>query len=410
MNARQHDYSPSVSEYELPVNPATPEYHSLVEAVDSKLTPHREITYVTLTPEQQLEAPQHFAYADRTELAAVVADVDVVICISRIENFDVDYTDQYPDRNITLDASAHENVSTSAEVFSMAREANPDVKFISTGRMNNKAIPMMLALPAVAEFAGVNSEDVYHTPQAQFERFVRDAFSVDAYSTRLAELALTDEKLKDDFLNLVQSAVGKDITVPRDTATEDQLKNLADAFIAAYEKYPRVSLSRLMLEEAVEKGVPLDAIYEEDGAVDTITNILNIAAMLEQAGERSDDTDEKRQHPEDIRHSEGLIGVKKVAIVAGSDHLPRTMWIANHVLPDDIEMVFVESNAALSEGAYAESCKREERSFGMGSKWIGGTRDLAELERITNAGYFERFSPEKIAAEVAAVALKNTNN
>jgi hypothetical protein len=79
-------------------------------------------------------------------------------------------------------------------------------------------------------------------------------------------------------------------------------------------------------------------------------------------------------------------------------------------LPDGIEVVFVESDASLSAEAYAASCAREEQSFQKGSNWIGGTRELDEIEAITQAGYFERFSPEKLAAEVASVALKNSGN
>jgi predicted CoA-binding protein len=391
-----HDLLPSgdandhLQEREYEVNPATPEYHSLMEAVDGKLAPHREITYVPFAPEQRLADPEHFEYGDRQDLPELMADVDVVVCISRDEMLTTGYTD--PDRNIDLTPSAYANVDTSVEVFKLAREANPDVQFISTGRMHNRAIPMMLALPAVAEFAGINAEDAYHIREEEFEKHLRAAFTPEEYAARMHELESTEEgeSTKANLLSAMQTAVGKDVLVPSGDGTEAELTALADAFLEAYKKYPRISTSRLMLEKAVKEGVPLEAMWEEDGAVDTITNLVNVAHMLESI--------------------EGLANTKKIAVVAGSDHLPRTAWITDHILPDGIEVVFVESDASLSEEAYAASCAREEQSFQKGSNWIGGTRELDEIEAITQAGYFERFSPEKLAAEVASVALKNTGN
>ncbi len=381
---------------EYRVNPATPEYRSLVEAVDRKIIPHRNMTYIPLVHEQQLEAPQNIQYGDRESLPAILAGVDAVICISRDEDLDPNYTDQYPDRNITLTPSGQANVATSVDLFHLAKAENPDVKFISTGRMHNGAIPMMFALPTVAEFAGINGEDANHIPEAQFAARIRIAFTPEEYATRLHAMfeapdsseALEYQRIKEEFLGSIQSVVGKDIRVPDENATQEELAAAAEALIGAYKKYPRISVSRLMLERAAQEGVPMEAIFEEDGAVDTITNLLHVADMLE--------------------HDEGLHNTKKIAVVAGSDHLPRTMWITNHILPDGIEAVFVESDAALNKETYAASCIREEQSFAKGSNWIDGTRKRSEIEHKAHEGYFLRFSPERIAAEVAAVALKNS--
>jgi hypothetical protein len=146
-----------------------------------------------------------------------------------------------------------------------------------------------------------------------------------------------------------------------------------------------------MVERAVELGVPLEAILEEDGAVDTITNLLFIRQMLE------------------AREAEGHAAVKNVVIVAGSDQLPRTTWIANHILPDGVEITCVESDPALSPEAYAVSCEREEASFLRGSNWIGGTRDPQKLEKIVEKGYFgvDRVDAKELAQHVAAAALKS---
>jgi hypothetical protein len=109
-----------------------------------------------------------------------------------------------------------------------------------------------------------------------------------------------------------------------------------------------------MVERAVDLGVPSEAIFEEDGAVDTISNFVFTAEML-------DNVDE-------LKNSD----VKRIVVVAGSDHLPRATWLADHILPDGVEIVGIESDPALTAETYAESCTRELNSFRKGSNWIGG--------------------------------------
>lgn len=386
-----------------PAEHATAEYASLFAAVNEKLVPNHHITYIPFVPQQQAEGTLAVEYKDRTGLQEVVADVDAVICISRDE--ELQPAVQYPERNITLTPSGNANVDTSVEVFTMAESSNPDVKFISTGRMHNRAVPMMFALPTMAEFIGINGEDAYHIPESEFEQRLRAVFTPEAFSDRLQEtfessdpeVSLELDTMKEEFYGSIQAVLGEDTPLPTEVLieqqpealTEQQLSVAADKFLDAYKQYPRISVSRLMLEKAEEKGVPPEAIYEEDGAVDTITNLQHITSMLQ--------------------YDDGLKGVRKVAIIAGSDHLPRTTWIADHILPDDIEIVCIESDHALSQADYATSCIREEKSFRRGSEWIGETRDLQQLEKITHKGYFNNFSPEALAARVASVAVKAVN-
>lgn len=164
-----------------------------------------------------------------------------------------------------------------------------------------------------------------------------------------------------------------------------------------YRNYPRISTSRLMTERAIELGVAPEDIYEEDGAVDTISNLVFTQEVL----------DVIENDREAVPEQSGK-GIENLVIVAGSDHLPRTAWLADHILqPDSAKLTFIESEARLSPEAYAASCVRELGSFRKGSVWIGSTRDLAELEAIVEKGYFgkERAEASDLANAVGAVTI-----
>jgi uncharacterized SAM-binding protein YcdF (DUF218 family) len=160
--------------------------------------------------------------------------------------------------------------------------------------------------------------------------------------------------------------------------------------INEYHKFPRRSAARLMMLRAEEKGVNPADISEEEGAVDTISNFLYTIDVLNRLQE-----DNGRK-------------IINVIVVAGSDHLPRTTWIADHLLPDDIKITSVESDPALSAEDYAKSCARELASFLKGSGWIGDTRNLNSISQKVEQGYFgaNRKDTTKLAVEIAARGIK----
>lgn len=378
----------TLDQHEAIVDYAGPEYTSLIRTVEQALSPHhRTISYVPYTGEQKLEALSHLSYLSPEDLEEKLETADAVICISRDEDLNPNYDDAYPTHNIVLTPSGASNVAKSSELYQQAHAlGNQDMLYISTGRMHNRAVGMMLALPIVADMIGINPEDIYHTPEAQFETALGERFDLAVLRKRYDSLNEDDDtNVRASYKALVK--ILADAGIAEESTSEQAIQSIIDR----YKNYPRVSTSRLMIERAVELGVPLEAILEEDGAVDTITNLLFTRQMLE------------------ARKAEGYAPVKSIVIVAGSDQLPRTTWIANHILPDGIDITCVESNPALSPEAYATSCKREEASFLKGSNWIGGTRDPQELEKIVEKGYFgvDRVDAKELAQHVATAALKS---
>jgi len=373
-----HDLPNSASKRELVSSPAEyadEQYEALMSAVDTKLVPNHEITYVAFTPEQAISDPEHFTYAPSSELPEIMSDATMIVCISRDEELDPEYDDHHPDQNIRLTPSAESNVDRAVELYKMAKEAgNEDIRFIVTGRMHNRAIKMMLALPLIAEQMGINAEDAYHITEARFKELLYKTFT-DEKVKELMELENSDQDLAANHKALKSLLDGS---------------NTADVIFEEYKRYPRISTSELMRRRAIEAGVSDSDIFEEDAAVDTISNVVNLREMVDTSVGGFHETD-------------------KIVTVAGSDHLPRTTWITDHVLPNGPSLVFVESDPRLDLSAYDASCDRERLSFGKGSNWIGGTRNLQELNAIVEAGYFgaNYKTTEEIARDVAAQAVKD---
>lgn len=352
-----------------PFSYTTQEYTDLVRAVDEAFEGNHEITYVPFTDEQRIEGLEHLHYMDREGLNETMARADIIICIGRDEELNPDYTDQYPEHNIILPPSARSNVDTCVELFKLAQKnENGDVAMIVTGRVNNRQIRMILALPLIAELIGIRAEDAYHIPEAQFEK------RLEALTPEFIDELLRQEP-EDDELAANYRALKSFLSD----------ENPIQEIMRAYRDNPRMPESRLMLERAAKAGVPLENLHEEDGSVDTISSLVNVGFMLDSMSE--------------FHKDRGL----RVVIVAGSDHLPRTSWLADHILPDDVEITCVESDPALSEEGYIKSCERERLSFLKGSKWISGTRKLDELDQIVEAGYFgaNYKDAKQIAREVA---------
>lgn len=401
---------------ELDTVVASESYKSLLSTVAPHIDPERSLTYVPLRENDEVSRGIQYMARDSSEFEDVLQQADAIICISRDEQPDPSYTDQHPERNIILTPSGESNARTSAKLFLQATALGNDaVRFISTGRMHNRAVRMMLALPLLTDYVGINADDGHHVPQAQFAARFASMFTVENAEvigkTLLAvpELSVNQE---DHLLSHVTSSrqairqileeagVQIDATASQSLSAQ-QIDQAKAAILKEYTDYPRISTSRLMAERAIELGVTPSAIHEEDGAVDTITNILNVASMLETVNGNLDFDAEHRQEA-----NRDLTGIKRVVIVAGSDHLSRIAWIADHILPAEIAITLVESNPGLTQIEFDASCARERLSFLKGMQWIGhasGDTKLTEVEHTTDAGYFgvQRLSSNQLAADIS---------
>jgi hypothetical protein len=372
---------------------ATDAYKTLVRGVDGALKQHHEISYVPLSANEVVDGVEHFTYVPDKQLPELLLGTDMIICMSRDDGLNANYTDQYPERNVGLTPSGESNVDKAVELFEKARvEGNPDIKLIMTGRMHNRAIRMMLALPIIADFIGINVEDVYHMSQTDFHDRLYSAFTPE----RMGELDLDgterDVQEHSDALKSLLTDPTYDLQLPTAESTQEDVTKSADVVYQEYLAYPRISTSRLMVERATAAGVPLDAIFEEDDAVDSISNLINTRVMMESV-------DELKQ-----------ANIQQVMIVAGSDHLPRIMGLADHILDDGMSIVCVESEPALNPPDYEASCERELKSFYLGSNWIGDTRDIGQLDDKVETGYFSinRKDAAELAKRVASIATKAT--
>ena len=183
-----------------------------------------------------------------------------------------------------------------------------------------------------------------------------------------------------------------------------------------YNKYPRISTSTLMKEQMLENvadqllkaGKSADKVREiideldahtdeEPDLVDTVTNFTNsipiiLANELVRNGYNSDEvglmsTDQKMKLLADSEMT--------AVIVADIAHMPRVMWLADYLMPDNFKLIFIESRTGLSEDMLQKSMEREERSFNLGSNWLSnqmGTRNSARVGEIADNAYWSKDS------------------
>jgi hypothetical protein cdiviTM7_01257 len=162
------------------------------------------------------------------------------------------------------------------------------------------------------------------------------------------------------------------------------LENVADQLLKA-------GKSAYKVREIIDE---LDAhTDEEPDSVDTVTNFTNsipmiLANKLIKNGYNADEvglmsTEQKMKL---------LSGSKMTAvIVADIAHMPRVMWLADYLMPDNFKLIFIESRTGLSEDMLQKSMEREERSFGLGSNWLlnqMGTRNPAKVGKKADEAYW----------------------
>ena len=345
------------------------------------------------------------------EVAGAVSAADVIINIARGEEV-VEAEIGHPDRNVKLPPESLANTEMVGDLYLQAIETgNTDVQVVHTGRMNNKTIAMATAMPVLAEIAGLNYEDVIHTSDAKIRHLVEEK-QVDLNDLMHevdADPTMQDMQVCTRALRRIYEARNID----PDTASSSEL---TDALLDEYKKYPRISTSTLMKEQMLQNvadqllssGVDPDKVGElvqeldahtdeEPDSVDTVTNFTNSIPMI-----LSDKLIKNGYNADEVgamsteQKVELLVDTKMTAvIVADIAHMPRVMWLADYLMPDNFELVLVESRTDLDEEALQKSMEREERSFMLGSNWLSnqmGTRNPAKVGELADNAYWGKNS------------------
>ena len=389
----------------------------------------RSITYVPyrgFSEKLKQDCPNiHFTNRYSSEISEAVSHADVIINIARGEEV-VEAEIDHPDRNVKLPPESLANTEMVGDLYLRAIESgNTNVQVVHTGRMNNRTIAMATAMPILAESAGINCEDVIHTSDVKIRQLVEKNQVENQVDLKdLVHEAGTNE-VDDDEVNADPKKQEMQICaralrriyeareINPDTASSSEL---TDALLDEYNKYPRISTSTLMKEQMLENVVDqllkagksaykvreiideLDAhTDEEPDSVDTVTNFTNsipmiLANKLIKNGYNADEvglmsTEQKMKL---------LSGSEMTAvIVADIAHMPRVMWLADYLMPDNFKLTFIESRTGLSEDMLQKSMEREERSFGLGSNWLSnqmGTRNPAKVGKKADNAYWGKDS------------------
>lgn len=375
----------------------------------------RSITYVPyrgFSEKLKQDCPNiHFTNRYSSEISEAVSHADVIINIARGEEV-VEAEINHPDRNVKLPPESLANTEMVGDLYLQAIESgNTNVQVVHTGRMNNRTIAMATAMPILAESAGLNYEDVIHTPDAKIRQLVEKK---QVNLNKLMREIDADPKKQDvQVCTQALRRIYEARKINPDTASSSEL---TDALLDEYNKYPRISTSTLMKEQMLENVADqllktgksaykvreiideLDAhTDEEPDSVDTVTNFTNsipmiLANKLIKNGYNADEvglmsTEQKMKL---------LSGSKMTAvIVADIAHMPRVMWLADYLMPDNFKLVFVESRTDLDENTLQQSMEREELSFGRGSNWLSnemGTRNPAKVGELADNAYWGRDS------------------
>lgn len=385
----------------------------------------RSIVYVPyrdFSEQLQQNCPKiTFTDSNSPEVAGAVSAADVIVNIARGEEV-VEAEIGHPDRNVKLPPESLANTEMVVDLYLQAIETgNTDVQVVHTGRMNNKTIAMATAMPILAESAGLNYEDVIHTPDAQIRKLVeRTQIDLNDLMHEVdADPTMQDMQVCVRALRRIYEARGVD----PDIASPSEL---TDALLDEYEKYPRISTSTLMKElmlrnvadQLLSSGVAADKIGElvqeldahtdeEPDSVDTVTNFTNSIPMilsnkLIKDGHNADEvglmsTEQKMELLADTEMT--------AVIVADIAHMPRVMWLADCLMPDNVKLVFVESRTALDEETLQESMEREKRSLKLTRNWLPnqmGTRNPAKVGELADKAYWgkDSISNEEINARI----------
>ena len=385
----------------------------------------RSIVYVPyrgFSKQLQQDCPEiTFTYLNGPEVAGAVSAADVIINIARGEEV-VEAEIGHPDRNVKLPPESLANTEMVGDLYLQAIEkGNTDVQVVHTGRMNNKTIAMATAMPVLAESAGLNYEDVIHTSDAKIRQLVEEnqVDLNDLIHEIEADPTIQDMQVCTRALRRIYEARNID----PDTASASEL---TDALLDEYEKYPRISTSTLMKEQMLqnvaeklrsegksEKEInevvgKLDEFTDEEpDSVDTVTNFTNSIPIIlsKQLIKEGYDADEVGLMSTEQK-MELLADTEMTAVfVADIAHMPRVMWLADYLMPDNFKLVFVESRTDLDEETLQKSMEREERSLKLTRNWLPnqmGTRNPAKVGKLADEAYWgkDSISNKKINASI----------
>jgi len=371
---------------------------------------------------QQRDCPGiTFTDYNSPEVVEAVSAADVIVNIARGEEV-VEAEIGHPDRNVKLPPESLANTEMVGDLYLQAIETgNTDVQVVHTGRMNNKTIAMATAMPILTEAAGLNEEDVIHTPDAQIRRLVENNH-IDI--KELMDSVDTDPKMQAMQVGVrALRRIYKARGVDPDTASSSELTN---ALLDEYEKYPRISTSTLMKEQMLQNvaeklrsegksereinevvGKLDEFTDEEPDSVDTVTNFTNSIPMIlsNKLIKDGHDADEVGLMSTEQK-MELLAGTEMTAVfVADIAHMPRVMWLADYLMPDNFKLVFVESRTDLDEETLQKSMEREERSLNLTRNWLPnqmGTRNPAKVGKLADKAYWgkDSISNEEINASI----------
>lgn len=366
------------------------------------------VPYRSFSEKLKQDCPNiHFTNLDSSEISKAVSHADVIINIARGEEV-VEAEVGYPDRNVELPVESIANTEMVSDLYIQAIESgNVDVQVVHTGRMNNKTIAMATAMPVLGELAGIDYDNVIHTSEVDLKRLI-DKKQLDI-KTMIEEIdinpELSDMKVCTRALKRIYSAHNVD---PKKATSSE----LTDVLLDEYNKYPRISTSTLMKEQMLENvadqllkaGKSADKVREiideldahtdeEPDSVDTVTNFTNsipmiLANKLARNGHSANEVGlmSTEQKMELLADSE-----MTAVVVADIAHMPRVMWLADYLMPDNFKLIFIESRTGLSEDMLQKSMEREERSFGLGSNWLSnqmGTRNPAKVGEKADKAYW----------------------
>ena len=136
---------------------------------------------------------------------------------------------------------------------------------------------------------------------------------------------------------------------------------------------------------------------EEPDSVDTVTNFTNSIPMIlsDKLIKNGYDADEvglmSTEQKMDLLADTEMTAV----LVADIAHMPRVMWLADYLMPDNFKLVFVESRTDLDEDALQKSMEREERSLKLTRNWLPnqmGTRNPAKVGELADKAYWGKDS------------------
>jgi hypothetical protein cdiviTM7_01257 len=208
---------------------------------------NRSITYVPYRgfSEKLKQDCPNIVFADRAgqEVVEVVTEADVIINIARGEEV-VEAEINHPDRNVKLPPESLANTEMVGDLYLQAIESgNTNVQVVHTGRMNNRTIAMATAMPILAESAGLNYENVIHTPDAKIRQLVEKK-QVNL-NKLMCEIDADPKKQDVQVCTQALRRIYEAREINPDTASSSEL---TDALLDEYNKYPRISTSTLMKE------------------------------------------------------------------------------------------------------------------------------------------------------------------